>query len=68
MNFYLLLRLQLFSIVLRVELVSSELVAYIRDTSDTITRAEFDEAIVTKVFPRCIKTKVNEFTLSTHFH
>jgi class 3 adenylate cyclase/PAS domain-containing protein len=49
---------ELFSIVLRVELVASELVAYIRDTSDTITRAEFDEAIVTKVFPKCIKSKV----------
>lgn len=44
--------------MLRVELVASELVAYIRDTSDTITRSEFDDAIATKVFPKCIKNKV----------
>lgn len=49
---------ELFSIVLRVELVASELVAYIRDTSDTITRVEFDDAIASKVFPKCIKNKV----------
>ncbi len=48
----------MFSIVLRVEMVASELVAYIRDTSDTITKSEFDEAIATKEFPRCIKNNV----------
>lgn len=53
-----LLNFQLFSIVLRVEQVGSELVAYIRDVSDSITRAEFDETIAGKVFPRCIKNKV----------
>eukprot|EP00026_Physarum_polycephalum_P003349 Phypoly_transcript_03359.p1 GENE.Phypoly_transcript_03359~~Phypoly_transcript_03359.p1 ORF type:complete len:770 (+),score=163.92 Phypoly_transcript_03359:74-2383(+) len=49
---------ELFSIVLRVELVGTELVAYIRDVSDSITKEEFDETIAGKVFPRCIKNKV----------
>ena len=46
--------------MLRVEVVGNELVAYIRDVSDSITRAEFDETIAGKVFPRCIKNKVSE--------